>query len=160
MAVTTAQKVAEGFLAFCSEHGDYLCNLKLQKLLYYAQGWYLAFNDKPLYDDDICAWIHGPVVPTVYNHYKAHSWQPLPGLPIENYNSLPNDVQEHIEEVWSAYGWMSSYDLEMLTHTEAPWINARGNLSPDEPSQAVLSLGDMTKFFQSKISDVTTNTTT
>ncbi|SOD16525.1 hypothetical protein SAMN06297164_0610 [Nitrosomonas ureae] len=36
--------VADFFLYFAHEHGDYITNLRLQKLVYYAQGWYLARN--------------------------------------------------------------------------------------------------------------------
>lgn len=51
--------------------------LKLQKLLYLAQGFSYAFNDKPLFDDDIEAWVHGPVVPIVYNEYKEYKYNPV-----------------------------------------------------------------------------------
>jgi uncharacterized phage-associated protein len=42
--------------------GDVISNLKLQKLLYYAQGFYLAIYGKALFEEDIVAWEHGPVV--------------------------------------------------------------------------------------------------
>jgi Uncharacterized phage-associated protein len=50
--------------------GDIISNLKLQKLLYYVQGFALAMYDKPLFDEDIEAWMYGPVVPCVYQEYK------------------------------------------------------------------------------------------
>jgi len=56
-------------LAGQDEEGE-ITNLKLNKLLYYAQGHYLAKTGKPLFDDDIEAWDLGPVVPAVYQKYK------------------------------------------------------------------------------------------
>ena len=55
------------------EHGDTISNLKLQKMLYYMQGFHLAFFDTPLFDDEIYAWQYGPVVPSVYNEYKRYN---------------------------------------------------------------------------------------
>ena len=50
--------------------GDDVTNLKVQKLVYYAQGFYLALNGKPLFNNDIKAWAHGPVVPELYQEYN------------------------------------------------------------------------------------------
>jgi uncharacterized phage-associated protein len=47
----TAQMVADGLVDLSLEYGDPITNLKLQKLLYYAQAWYLAFNAKPLFQE-------------------------------------------------------------------------------------------------------------
>lgn len=47
-----------------------LTNLKLQKLLYFAQVEYMQSHDgEPLFDDDIEAWQYGPVVREVYNAF-------------------------------------------------------------------------------------------
>lgn len=47
--------------------GEKLTNLKLQKLLYYQQGFHLAVFGIPLFNEDVEAWMYGPVVPDVYN---------------------------------------------------------------------------------------------
>ncbi|MCI8513016.1 MAG: DUF4065 domain-containing protein [Lachnospiraceae bacterium] len=49
-----------------------IANLKLQKLLYYAQGCFLAVAGAPLFLEDILAWQHGPVVEPVYYQYKGY----------------------------------------------------------------------------------------
>ncbi|MFA0813614.1 Panacea domain-containing protein [Microbulbifer epialgicus] len=55
--------------------GISVCNLKLQKLLYYIQGYHLACTGTPFFLDSIEAWRHGPVIGTVYHAYKA-LWLP------------------------------------------------------------------------------------
>ena len=83
MAKHTAAQVAKWVLAHNriatdEEGAEYISNLKLQKLLYYAQGVFLAVTDKPLFDDDIVAWLQGPVVESVYHQYKANGAQGIP----------------------------------------------------------------------------------
>jgi uncharacterized phage-associated protein len=57
---------------------EVISHLKLQKLLYYCQGFYLAICDKPLFSESIHHWDHGPVIPAVYNTYKNHGANNLP----------------------------------------------------------------------------------
>ena len=65
----SAQQVADYFLASADEE-ELVTNMKLQKLLYYAQGFHLAVHGEPLFHDPIVAWSHGPVVPEVYHRFK------------------------------------------------------------------------------------------
>ena len=69
--------VTNYFIWFFQKHGDLITNLKLQKLLYFAQGWFLALYDTPLFKEEIQAWIHGPVVATVYHSYKGFGYGPI-----------------------------------------------------------------------------------
>ncbi|MDV3165541.1 MAG: DUF4065 domain-containing protein, partial [Candidatus Phytoplasma australasiaticum] len=39
---------------------------KIKKLLYYAQGYYLARYNKVLFQDAIEAWPYGPIISSVY----------------------------------------------------------------------------------------------
>ncbi|MEG7882903.1 Panacea domain-containing protein [Bacillus paranthracis] len=51
-----------------------ITHLKLQKLLYYAQGWNLGIHGELMFTDDIHAWVNGPVVPTIYNRFKRYEY--------------------------------------------------------------------------------------
>ena len=54
--------VAKYFLALTDEDaGDLISNLKLQKLVYYAQGFHLALFDTPMFGEPIEAWTHVPL---------------------------------------------------------------------------------------------------
>jgi uncharacterized phage-associated protein len=65
--------IANKIIHFVSDSnaGDLISNMKLQKLLYYQQGFHLAYFGKPLFEEDIEAWMYGPVVPSVYSHFKT-----------------------------------------------------------------------------------------
>ena len=64
-----AEDIANFFLrAIYRDCGDAITPLKLQKLLYFAQGNYLAKYNMPLFDEDFEAWIHGPVIPLSLIH--------------------------------------------------------------------------------------------
>ncbi len=143
-----ARLVADAFLAFCGEYGDLLSNLKLQKLLYYAQGWHLALYGEPLFDEPLEAWVHGPVVPDVYRAFKGFGSGPIRPDPAPELKSFPPELVEHVKDVWEAYGNFSAYDLERLSHREPPWAKARNGLAPDSVSCGTLDLADMTAFFK------------
>src|SRR5258708_40323860 len=54
-------------LSFAGDEKDPLTNLRLQKLLYYAQAWSLVLRESELFPEEIQAWRWGPVVPAVYD---------------------------------------------------------------------------------------------
>ncbi|MFS1518513.1 Panacea domain-containing protein [Bacillus sp. SCS-151] len=104
-------------------------NLKLQKLLYYAQGFHLAIHGRVLFDDEIEAWVHGPVIPCVYHEFKHHSYHDIDEkFHKEDYILTPNETLL-LEDVWEIFKLHSGKDLEKMTHDEEPWIEARRGLS-------------------------------
>lgn len=101
------------------EIGDSVTNLKLQKLLYYVQGFHLAIYGKPLFEEDILAWEHGPVVREVYGAFSQHGAEPIPvpeeGVTLEQYQ------KDLVVEIWKVYGQFSAWRLRDMTHNESPW---------------------------------------
>ena len=67
-AIEIAHKILKK--ATVDDNGEFVTNMKLQKLLYYMQGFHLAWFDTPLFDEEIEAWMYGPVVPSVFETYK------------------------------------------------------------------------------------------
>jgi uncharacterized phage-associated protein len=149
MAMATAREIADFLIHFSHEYGDPISNLKLQKLLYYAQAWYLALNDHPLFDERIEAWVHGPTVPPVYGVFKQWGWQPI-GVEVVR-PEFREEIVQHLNDVMDAYGGLSAYQLEKLTHSEDPWKNARRGLPPDEPSNAVIPHEDMRRYYRARL---------
>ena len=131
MSVATASLVADYFLASQDEDaGDLISNLKLQKLLYYSQGLYLAYKDgQPLFEERIYAWKHGPVVPEIYHKFKAYGSAPIPVSEDFDLNNLTPDEQEFLKEVYSVYGQFSAWKLRSMTHSEPPYKMAEPDAS-------------------------------
>ena len=144
--MNTAKQIAEWFLYYnamkIEEFGegvDQISNLKLQKLLYYAQGCYLALKDQPLFDEDFLAWIHGPVIQCIYDEYKQYGSCGIPKP--DNYeNILSNEVQEILVEVYDIFGKYSAWGLRNMTHQEDPWKNT--------PNMGVISKESIKKYFK------------
>ena len=137
MSNYSAMDIANWFLAYnkgISESND-ITPLKLQKLLYYAYGTYLALTDKELFSDPIMAWEHGPVVPDVYHAFKSYGGNVIdPGsVPsIELHN--PED-SEILKAVNDRFGQYSASKLREMTHSETPWSKAP--LNSIIPSEAI-----------------------
>ncbi|MDP3588931.1 MAG: DUF4065 domain-containing protein, partial [Methylobacter sp.] len=108
-----------------NEAGSSLSNLKLQKLAYYADAWYLAFFGEKLVDCDFEAWIHGPVSRELYNRFAPNK-SLYSDITIEdsrqNFDIVSiGDNVEHIDKILEAYGKFSGAQLEEMAHREEPW---------------------------------------
>lgn len=139
----TAHDVARYFVSLVDEEaGDSISNLKLQKLLYYAQGFNLAFYDKPLFGESIKAWMHGPVVPQVYHEYKDFGSGPVSVIPV-NLDDYSDQVRSLLDDVYTVYGQFSASKLRDLTHEEPTWKNT--------PQSETIPLPLMKDFFKTLV---------
>jgi len=154
MSETTAQRLADYILISACKRGLLVTNLKLQKLLYYSQAWRLAITGKPLFNDRIEAWIHGPVVPPVFGIFKHFRASPINAIPFDG-TIEPGDgdrsIQEHVAEILDVYAGFTGSELETLTHQEGPWLEARKGLAADEPSNNVISHDSMRAFYSTQL---------
>ena len=150
MAGTSAQTVANQFVELLHDQGG-ISNLKLQKLLYYAQVWHLALYGAPLFRDRIEAWVHGPVVPPVFGAFKHNKWQPIDST--VGSAALPDRFEPHLAEVLEVYGGFTATELERMTHREAPWKEARGGIPNHRPSRAIITHDAMKRFYGSRLQD-------
>ena len=107
---------------FDTDCGDVITNLKAQKLVYYAQGVYMAKVGVPLFDDDFEAWQHGPVIPDLYHQLKEFKDCQIQvdhdDKDIEKFNDKQLDI---LISVYKTYGRYSAWALRDMTHNEAPW---------------------------------------
>lgn len=128
--------VASYFILSARESGGEMTNLKLQKLLYYAQAWCLAINGKPLFNEKFQAWMHGPVQPEIYQKYKRYGWRSIDEEIEESLEDIKKEFSEEelniLEQVREIYMPIDAYGLEKLTHQEEPWQKARGVCEPGD----------------------------
>jgi len=127
----TANQIADFFLLNVkSTSGDTISHLKLQKLVYYAQAWNYTLFGEPLFEERVEAWMHGPVIRSVYDRLQHHQvYMPIHFATIDvekvDFDERTSDLLNEIQQV---YGEHTSSYLEDLTHSEAPWIDARNGL--------------------------------
>lgn len=139
--------ISDFLLCESRERGEVLTNLKLQKLLYYSQAWHLVRKDQALFKEDFQAWVHGPVLPSQYKRFKAFEWRPI----TENVvlPKLSDELASYLKEIVDVFGSETAINLELMTHKELPWKEARQELAPDQSSTAIISKESMKAFYQS-----------
>ena len=105
-----------------------LTHLKLQKLVYYAQGATLAILDgRTLFDEAIHAWLHGPVCSALYDQLAGMPTLDLPtGELRQALTRFDHDARARstLTDEWAAFGDHEGWQLEMMTKQEAPWLEA------------------------------------
>lgn len=124
MAKYNASDITKYFLWKAKQEEELISNLKLQKLLYYAQGLYLVCFDSPLFDDAIQAWNFGPVVPEIYHEYKPCGPQGIPPDDRFQYDRIASDVRVFLDEIYEVFGQFSASKLISLSHSDKCWIDA------------------------------------
>jgi uncharacterized phage-associated protein len=120
------------------EEGDGMTHLKLQKLLYYCQGFALVLLGKPLFENVIEAWPHGPVVVDVYHKFKKWENGIIEAAGSGTVSALTDEERGLIDEVYEVYGGCSASRLRNLAHNEAPWQNAIDRSDPTITNRALL----------------------
>ena len=123
--------------------------MKLHKLLYYCQAWYLVWEDKPLYKENIEAWANGPVIRELFNFHQGLYWITLNHLTLGNPSKLSVNQKEDIDSVISFYGNKTSQWLIDQTHIESPWRNARKGMLPNERGSRIIPLESMSEYYSS-----------
>lgn len=145
---------------YVNEKGDTVSHKKLQKLLFYVEAWHLVNFGEPILNEDFQAWMHGPVVPELYQDLKEFGFNNLKVInDIEETVDkeieaiiIKNKIEDKVEFIHSVldnYGSLSSFDLELLSHSEKPWLDARGVCLPHERCTTVISKKSMLEFYSS-----------
>lgn len=107
--------------------------MKMHKLMYFAQRESLMYNNTPLFDGDFYGWRYGPVLKEVRNAYKNNILTSKSG-------DVSEDTQKLLQEVLNRYGSLSSWKLSSLSHNEFSWKKARVGLNPADNGNVKLSL--------------------
>jgi uncharacterized phage-associated protein len=129
--------------------------LKLQKLLYYAKAWNLVLNKgHKIFPDSFQAWVHGPANPKVYHHFQRFDFSAKhPEISKEKFESITDKEKNVLEIVWFSYGKFDGKYLEMLTHAESPWLNARNGLNQKDISQNIISDDSMKIYYEQRLKE-------
>ncbi|MEI7810327.1 MAG: type II toxin-antitoxin system antitoxin SocA domain-containing protein [bacterium] len=153
--MTTASKIADYLLIKSKKEGVPITNKRLQKLLYYIQAWHLAINKKPIFEDRIEAWIHGPAIRSIYEEYKSFVASPIvkevdpkisDDLGVTNIN--------FIDRIVKAYSIYDTATLEYMTHAEEPWKIARQGIEANESSSNEITQDSMKIYYSNRLANI------
>lgn len=114
---------------------------KLQKLIYFAQAWHMAWTGRKLFAEPFEAWPDGPVVRPVFGYQNNEGVPPYDGT------GLTEEELSIIDSVLDHYSHLSFQELVDLSHAHMPWAEAREGLEPAEPSRRHLKDASMLVFY-------------
>ena len=139
------QHIVNYFLSDTNDRDDSdISNLKLQKLIYYAQAFHLAIYELPFFDEDFEAWTHGPVCPEIHHKYKHYKSSPIPLTSDFEPDLFTLDQLDLLNEINDVFGQYSAWKLRNMTHSEAPWLSK-------EAFAGVIDKPSMMEFYKTQL---------
>lgn len=147
-----SKSIANYFLTLANSHGEPLSPMKLQKLIYYAHGWYAGYTGQPLINESIEAWQYGPVIPSIYHEFKPFGSgiisckaRRFDGYAFSDVEE-PSDIslRQFLDNIWRSYGQFTATKLSEMTHAiDSPWhqtwTTSNGMRSVDIPFETIAS---------------------
>lgn len=146
-----AVAIANEFLAQPGAN-EFLTQMALQKLTYFAHGWNWAVNRDRLVIEAPEAWAFGPVYRDLYDHTKTFGKQPIGRLittadseaarifglrgnePSPYVAPLTERERAVIQHVWRRYRGLDAIALSQLTHRPGtPWFETYQNRGQNTP---------------------------
>lgn len=123
--MATAYEIANYLVYLMNDVCDDLSNMKLNKILYYAQGHFLVKTGHTLFPDSIEAWDHGPIIYDVYSQYKANADAPIKSWDAALINHLSDEEQNFLIDIARTYSKYTASALRNMTHVpNGPWDKA------------------------------------
>jgi len=127
-----AEAVANYFLEKAWEEGKGVDPLKIQKLVYFANGWHLGLYGSPLIDEEVRAWTYGPVITSLYHAFKKYGSGDIDSPVLDEgedgevrWPDIPEDdmrTRALLDRVWDVYKNYSGLRLSDMTHKPGtPW---------------------------------------
>jgi uncharacterized phage-associated protein len=127
MTMANVFDVANFFIELAGQDEEgFITHLQLQKLLYFAHGYFLAKTGFPLFTDAVEAWEYGPVVPSVYSKYEKYEKNPITPVNADLSDSFTDEEYEVLLDTAREYCKFAAWYLVSLTHAQGtPWFMTR-----------------------------------
>lgn len=126
-----------------------MSTMKLQKLVYYSQAWSLVWDDTPLFENRIEAWANGPVAPSLFDTHKGRYNVNAAFFKYADSSCLELFQKDAINRIIEFYGDKSAQWLSDLTHSEAPWIEARKGIPEGVRGNSEITWDSMAEYYGS-----------
>ena len=127
MTQSSTLAIANFFIRKSLKEEKPITQIKLQKLIFFAHGFYLALKEKPLVTEKIEAWQYGPVIPSVYHKFKKWGNNSINEVLLEHNNNLiiNEDDIGFLDLVWHKFSSLSAAQLVKISHEKnGPWKKA------------------------------------
>jgi uncharacterized phage-associated protein len=171
--------IANYFLDLAEKNGESLTPMKVQKLVYFAHGWHLAFRDSPLIDETIQAWKFGPVIKSLYRDLREFGRNGIkgrirmvrkkPGADSSPTHGTIRDLFKQFEfyepaipecdtyaislmgEIWKVYSKYTGIQLSNVTHSpDSPWSAVVKVFGGDPPKNTTIPDETIRDYFKAK----------
>jgi len=147
-----ASLIAYTFVKKGIDEGKFVTQMKLQKLVYFAQGYHLVKYHKPLIKENFQAWKYGPVIPDIYRDFKLYGSSPItnttsyvPSDSVRTPYFLDAEALDTINYAWEVLKNFSAMSLSNWTHQpDGPWAKV---YVPDERSTPIGN-DDIQQYFE------------
>lgn len=133
--------VADWFLTH-----EAMTHKKLQELCYYAQAWSYTLKNQRLMNTEFQAWVQGPVSPVLYEWCKTFGEAKIKIKGTQRFSFSAEDAA-FLNRVWETYGDKTGNALEVLSHHELPWRQARRGYDEFEHCTVAISPMSMIEFY-------------
>lgn len=141
------EDIALYVLKLLSPSEEEVSSMKLQKICFYIQGWFIAKNKCELFENDFQAWRLGPVSPRLYEMHAGRVVISLEDNIIRgNTEKLSDSNKSFIESIVAIYGRYTGLQLSDLSHSQDPWINARNGIPDGLPSRNEITTESMERY--------------
>lgn len=136
--------------AYILEDLGTVSTMKLQKLAFYSQAYYLVEHGTPLFPEEFEAWANGPVAPDLFRRHRGEFVITRGFFGPVREDALSEDEQEAVDHVVNRLKSWSGARLSELTHSEAPWQVTRAGLAPNARSQRLIETDFMRACYESR----------
>ena len=102
---------------YLAEYKQPIDEMKLHKLMYFAQRESFIQNHKPLFNAIFYGWKYGPILKEVRSAFKDKT---IESLQPHEFNE---DLTSLFDRIFKDYAEKSSWSLSRLTHGELSWKN-------------------------------------
>ena len=162
--------IANYFIEQAESHGETLTAMKLQKLVFFAHGWYLAIKNAPLIDEQVEAWPYGPVIRSLYREFREYGDRNITEKvsvfktlvksdgrrsrtilrpTIDDNPESATFTKQFLDRVWEVYSKFTAIQLSNMTHeVGTPWRLIHDSYDGKPPKGTDIPSDSIKKYFQ------------
>lgn len=124
---------------YYSEYGKEIDEMKLHKLMYFAQRESIIQTNEPLFNATFYGWKYGPILKEIRYAYKDGTFESI--VP----RAFSGEVSLIMDRIFDEYAEKDSWSLSRLTHGELSWKNSRVGISEEANSDNPMKFEDIKK---------------